>query len=169
MEWFDPEASAEFFNAIAPNAIGGLIALSGVIGLFLLQQNAQRRQERRQRLDAAAEHLMATLNAARETFTGQQLDHQQMSDMLEHSWRFAWQLERKERPVADWAWAVLFREYDAVAKKGQPARVNASHSAFVQIMEGLHAWHTGEKKVTWFKKERDRIREEKVRARNLSD
>jgi hypothetical protein len=164
MEWSSPNVLAEFINAVAPSVIGGLIALAGVILLFFLQQRAQRRSEQRARLDAAANHLMETLEAARRAYTGKVTDPNLLGDMYTKSWRFAWLLEKKERPIADWAWAVLFAAVNETASGGRGRRISAMHNVFLEVMVKLHDWHTGVKKPSWFVEDLARRKAEASKA-----
>lgn len=60
---------ADVIGSVIPSLIGGLLALSGVVALFILLQAAARREERRRRLDEAAERLMETFEVARLAFS----------------------------------------------------------------------------------------------------
>jgi hypothetical protein len=158
--WHSPEALAELINSVAPSVIGGAFSIAGVVGLFWLQQRAQRRAEiERKRLEAI-EHLLQTLDDARRAFRdGRLTNADQMSQMLVNSWRFAWLLDRRERPVADWAWAVLFATLTSTKKMTVQQRDHELAGVIPTVMMGLNDWRTGEKKVAWFAAEVDALRD----------
>lgn len=51
MDWTNAEQLGKLFNTIAPNLTAGLLALFGVIALFALQQQAQRKANLNHRQD----------------------------------------------------------------------------------------------------------------------
>ncbi|WP_157157007.1 hypothetical protein [Diaminobutyricimonas sp. LJ205] len=162
MNWSDPGTLAAFINAVAPSLIGGLLALAGVIGLFLLQQRETRRAETRKRLEDAAERLMETLEAARVAYTAKKArSPADLSDMLAKSWRFAWLLEKKERPVADWAWGKLFESTRVSKGRSQFERERAAIDMFAAVMARLNDWRVGNIQVSWFVADLARMKADK--------
>ncbi|WP_193509616.1 hypothetical protein [Cryobacterium sp. BB736] len=157
MEW-KPEDLAAFLNATAPSLTGGLLALAGVVLLFFLQQSAVRRSEQRDRLEAAAERLMETMSAARLAYTTKKPPTSaDVQDMLVKSWRFAWLLKKRERPVADWAWEMLWTVLRET--KGSSAERDAELiKMFATVMTRLNDWRVKSKKVSWFKKDLERLK-----------
>lgn len=158
MTLLSPGDIADFVNATVPSLIGGAFSIAGVVGLFWLQQRSQRKAERNARRIKAVEHLLKTLDDARLAFRQGQRNADQLSLMYANSWRFAWLLDRHERPVADWAWAVLFstlRETRELPSTFDRDRELAE--VIVIVMEGLNKWRTGEQKVSWYAAEANKL------------
>ena len=165
MEWSNPEDLAEFVNAVAPSVIGGAFSISGVLVLFWLQQRAQRKAERVTRRIEAVEHLMKTLDNARLTFRdGGLIDADRMGEMFANSWRFAWLLDAKERPVANWAWAVLNDAIASTVDVDRRRRDQELANVTVVVMTGLNHWRTGARKISWFADEAKRLKEKTAKV-----
>lgn len=142
----DPQQLAEFVNAVAPSVTGGLLALAGVILLFILQQRAQRREARRTRLDLAALHMMETAELLRKM-----KGSDDFNEMLVASWKFSWLLDKKDAPVARWAFELLLSQRDPKASKRD--RDTQMGMALARVMSGLNDWRLGTKKPDWFHNE----------------
>jgi hypothetical protein len=150
--------TVDFVNAIAPSVIGGALSIAGVIVLFWLQQRAQRQADRQARRVDAVEHLLNTLNDARLAFRdGKPKTADKISEMYANSWRFAWLLDKKERPVADWAFAILIKTLRDLTDLSKTQRDAALAGVVVTVMEGLNHWRTGSRKPGWFAVEHRRL------------
>lgn len=152
MDWSDPEITADFLNSITASLIGGLLALSGVIGLFWLQQNAQRKEQRRRRLDDAARRLLEMSESVRASDPIDANWADKFHAMTIASWQFAWQLDRKDEPVVRWVMDTLLFD-DPEREKPSNAHVaeKAKHStALVVAMTGLNDWRLGRKRAKWY-------------------
>jgi hypothetical protein len=158
MNWSNPEDLAKFVNAVTPSVVGGAFSIAGVLVLFWLQQRAQRKADRVSRRIDAVEHLMETLENARQAFRGGvSIDADHMGRMLANSWRFAWLLEAKERPVADWAWAVLTETIARTVSMDVGRRDHELATVTAAVMTGLNDWRTGARRMSWFADETKRI------------
>ena len=159
MTLLSPGDIANFINATVPSLIGGAFSIAGVVVLFWLQQRSQRKAEKDSRRIEAVEHLMKTLDDARLTFRSGQRNADQLSLMYTNSWRFAWLLDKRERPVADWAWAVLhnaLREAPSLSTKFDRDKELAG--VIIQVMDGLNKWRTGERNVSWYAAEANKLK-----------
>lgn len=160
MTLLNPVNLANFVNATVPSLIGGTFSIAGVVGLFWLQQRSQRKAEKEVRRTEAVEHLMKTLNDARLTFRRGQRNADQLSLRYTNSWRFAWLLDRRERPVADWAWAVLNTAlHETSGRPGTYDRDKDLADVIIRVMDGLNKWRTGEQKVSWYAAEAHKLEE----------
>ena len=160
MTVLSPGDIANFINATVPSLIGGAFSIAGVVVLFWLQQRSQRKAEKESRRIEAVEHLMKTLDDARLTFRSGQRNADQLSLMYTNSWRFAWLLDKDERPVADWAWAVLHAALrEAPSLPTTFDRDKELAGVIIQVMDGLNKWRTGERKVSWYAAEANKLEE----------
>lgn len=103
---------------------------------------------------------MKTLDDARLTFRRGQRNADQLSLMYTNSWRFAWLLDKNERPVADWAWAVLNTTLRvAPSLPSTFDRDKELAGVIVEVMDGLNKWRTGEQKISWYAAESNKLKQ----------
>ncbi|QEE62329.1 hypothetical protein FVA74_12640 [Salinibacterium sp. dk2585] len=165
------ESAQEWWNylsAVLPALTGGLIALSGTIALFWLQQRAQRKAEAARRVEEAFDRYMSFCGYVARQLSGQSDTKFSRWDVYDKGWRFTWTLPQKDRAVGEWAMRIVIGSVEGFNGDAGEAAGNTDGDGAAKTREWrrerlawaeenlnlavtfLDKWKQGKIKTKWF-------------------
>jgi len=137
-------------QAVTPPVIGALIALSGTITLFWLQQAASRRQYRRERLDDAFDRVLVLYGQTAQLMYARAERPLTRWESMELMARLLWALPRRDQEVGAWVIAVMTQ---ALNERKNTDDSDEVVNVFSLVLQQLTAWRNGKVKTAWFREE----------------
>lgn len=120
--------------AAMPAMVGGLIALSTAIVMFVLSQRAARKERLRLRQDEAMEHV---LDAFRQLRGVGEITDEFRDEFTDTLLRFTWLLDGKDEIVTNWINASGVQALKGVEAGKSPTWV---HQRKTELVLGLREW-----------------------------